>query len=79
LNGTTIDQYGRKHGGDVIVAVDGDKIREFEQLVSYLEGNKSPGDNVVLSVFRNGSVIDLDAVLEKRPTSAPQYNNTEQS
>lgn len=79
LNGTTIDQYGRKHGGDVIVAVDGDKIREFEQLVSYLEGNKSPGDNVVLSVFRNGSVIDLDAVLEKRPASAPQYNNTEQS
>ena len=79
LNGTTIDQYGRKHGGDVIVAVDGDKIREFEQLVSYLEGNKSPGDNVVLSVFRNGSVIDLDAVLEKRPTSTPQYNNTEQS
>jgi S1-C subfamily serine protease len=79
LNGTTIDQYGRKHGGDVIVAVDGDKIREFEQLVSYIEGNKSPGDNVVLSVFRNGSVIDLDAVLEKRPVSSPIYNSTEQS
>jgi S1-C subfamily serine protease len=79
LNGTTIDQYGRKHGGDVIVAVDGDKIREFEQLVSYIEGNKSPGDNIVLSVFRNGSVIDLDAVLEKRPASTPQYNSTEQS
>jgi S1-C subfamily serine protease len=79
LNGTTIDQYGRKHGGDVIVAVDGDKIREFEQLVSYIEGNKSPGDNVVLSVFRNGSVIDLDAVLEKRPVSSPQHNSTEQS
>jgi S1-C subfamily serine protease len=75
LNGTTIDQYGRKHGGDVIVAVDGDKMREFEQLVSYIEGNKSPGDNVVLSVVRNGNVIDLDAVLEKRP----QHNSTEQS
>lgn len=75
LNGTTIDQYGRKHGGDVIVAVDGDKIREFEQLVSYIEGNKSPGDNVVLSVVRNGNVIDLKAVLEKRP----QHNSTEQS
>jgi S1-C subfamily serine protease len=79
LKGTTIDQYGRKHGGDVIVAVDGDKIREFEQLVSYIEGNKSPGDKVVLSVFRNGSVIDLDAVLEKRPTSSPQHNSTGQS
>lgn len=79
LNGTTIDQYGRKHGGDVIVAVDGDKIREFEQLVSYIEGNKSPGDKVVLSVFRNGSVIDLDAVLEKRPISSIQQNSTGQS
>lgn len=79
LNGTTIDQYGRKHGGDVIVAVDGDKIREFEQLVSYIEGNKSPGDNVVLSVFRNGSVIDLDAVLEERPVNSSQHNSTQQS
>ena len=79
MNGTTIDQYGRKHGGDVIVAVDGDMIREFEQLVSYIEGNKSPGDKVVLSVFRNGSVIDLDAVLEKRPISSIQQNSTGQS
>jgi len=79
LNGTTIDQYGRKHGGDVIVAVDGDKIREFEQLVSYIEGNKSPGDNVVLNVFRNGSLIDLDVVLEERPLSSPQHNITGQS
>ncbi|MGH9964115.1 MAG: S1C family serine protease [Nitrososphaeraceae archaeon] len=79
LSGTTIDQYGRKHGGDVIVAVDGDKIREFEQLVSYIEGNKSPGDNVVLSVFRNGSLIDLDVVLEERPLSSPQHNITGQS
>jgi S1-C subfamily serine protease len=79
LNGTTIDQYGRKHGGDVIVAVDGDKVREFEQLVSYIESNKSPGDNLVLSVFRNGSIIDLDSVLEERPLSSPQHNSTEQS
>lgn len=79
LNGTTIDQYGRKHGGDVIVAVDGDKVREFEQLVSYIESNKSPGDTLVLSVFRNGSILDLDLVLEERPLSSPQHNSTEQS
>jgi S1-C subfamily serine protease len=79
LSGTTIDQYGRKHGGDVIVAVDGDMIREFEQLVSYIEGNKSPGDNVVLNVFRNGSLIDLNVELEERPLSSPQHNITGQS
>ena len=79
LNGTTIDQYGRKHGGDVIVAVDGDKIREFEQLVSFIERNKSPGDTAVLSVFRNGSIMDLETVLEERPTSSPQQNMSKQS
>lgn len=73
MNGTTIDQYGKKHGGDVITAVDGDKVREFEQLVSYIENQKSPGDTVVLSVFRNGSTIDLDALLgDKPPISHPQ-------
>jgi S1-C subfamily serine protease len=79
LNGTTIDQYGRKHGGDVIVAVDGDKIREFEQLVSFIERNKSPGDTAVLSVFRNGSLMDLETVLEERPTSSPQQNISKQT
>jgi S1-C subfamily serine protease len=79
LNGTTIDQYGRKHGGDVIVAVDGDKIREFEQLVSFIERNKSPGDTAVLSVFRNGSLMDLETVLEERPTCSPQQNISKQT
>lgn len=67
LKGTTIDQYGRKHGGDVIVAVDGNEIREFEQLVSFIERDKSPGDTVALSVFRNGSIVDLELPLEGRP------------
>ncbi|MPZ07847.1 MAG: PDZ domain-containing protein [Nitrososphaeraceae archaeon] len=67
LQGTTIDQYGRKRGGDVIVAIDGDKIREFEQLVSYLEENKIPGDTIVLNVFRNGNMLELEAVLGERP------------
>jgi S1-C subfamily serine protease len=68
LQGTTIDQYGRKHGGDVIVGVDGDEIREFEQLVSYIEKNKSPGDTVVLNVYRNGHLIDLETILGERPS-----------
>jgi S1-C subfamily serine protease len=68
LQGTTIDQYGRKHGRDVIVAVDGDEIREFEQLVSYIEKNKSLGDTVVLNVYRNGHLIDLETILGERPS-----------
>jgi S1-C subfamily serine protease len=70
LNGTTIDQYGRKHGGDVIVAVDGKSITEFEELVSYLENNKIPGDKVLLTINRHGDTIDLEALVGARPSAS---------
>ncbi|MGH9979336.1 MAG: S1C family serine protease, partial [Nitrososphaeraceae archaeon] len=66
--GTTLDQYGRKHGGDVIVGIDGDAISEFGQLISYLEQKKTPGDTVVLEVYRDGKILELEAVLGERPS-----------
>jgi S1-C subfamily serine protease len=80
LQGVTIDQYGRKHGGDVIVGVNGDNIREFEQLVSYLEANTVPGDNIVLDVIRNGTDVELDAIMGERPLpSSTRVANQTQS
>lgn len=75
LQGTTIDQYGRKHGGDIIIGIDGFGIREFEELVSYLETNSEPGDKIVLNINRNGAEIKLGAVLGERPS--PSYFNSE--
>ena len=73
LQGVTMDQYGRKHGGDVLVGVDGDNIREFEQLVSYLEANTIPGDKIVLDVIRNGTDVELNAIMGE--TSADFLNS----
>jgi S1-C subfamily serine protease len=77
LNGTTTDEFGRKHGGDIIVGINGEKITEFEQLVSYLEGNTKPGDTVELNVLRNGFELELKAVMEIRPSpsSLPEENS----
>ena len=77
LKGTTTDQYGRKHGGDIIIGINGDKITEFEQLVSYLEGNTAPGDTVVLKVLRNGIELELKAAMGVRPSpsSIPNENS----
>lgn len=75
LHGTTTDQYGRKHGGDIIVGINGDKITEFEQLVSYLEGNTVPGDRVVLKILRNGTELNLDAVMGVRPSPSSLPND----
>ena len=75
LRGTTTDQYGKKHGGDIIVGIDGKKVTEFEQLVSFLEGNTIPGDKVMLKVLRNGTESDLDAVMGERPSPSSLPTN----
>jgi S1-C subfamily serine protease len=72
LHGTTTDQYGKKHGGDIIVGLNGERITEFEQLVSYLERNTAPGDKVVLMILRNGTELQLDAVMGERPSHSAQ-------
>jgi S1-C subfamily serine protease len=77
LNGTITDEYGRKHGGDIIVGINGEKITEFEQLVSYLERNTKPSDTVELNVLRNGIELELKAVMGVRPSpsSLPEDNS----
>jgi putative serine protease PepD len=54
--------------GDVITAVDGTKVANADQLTSIV-GRRKPGDNVRLTVDRNGSAITLDATLGTRPTA----------
>jgi len=54
-------------GGDVITAIDGQPVDTFDELLSYLTTNKSPGDTVVLTVLRDGQSTDISVTLEKRP------------
>ena len=67
IKGSTTDQYGQKHGGDIITSVDGKNITRFDDLVSYLEQNKSPGNNITLTVYREGKYVQVNIVLTGRP------------
>lgn len=58
---------GLEAGGDVITAVDGMPIKTFDDLLSYLLSNKSPGDTIVLTVLRDGQSMDITLTLDKRP------------
>ncbi len=71
LHGSTTDQYGKKHGGDIIAAVDSLQVKRMEDLISYVEEHKSVGDMIVLSVYRNGQTLNLQAVLQQRPSPLP--------
>lgn len=62
-------QYGNGYnaGGDLIVAVDGQEIIQFSDLLSYLLLNKHPGDEIVLTVLRGDEILDLTVTLGERP------------
>jgi len=54
-------------GGDLIIAVDEEPIRSFSDLLAYLVTYKSPGDEMEITVLREGRETVLMVVLEKRP------------
>ena len=62
---TSID--GLNAGGDLIVAFDGKDVKTFDDLLSYLITTKSPGDAVVLTVLRDGKLVDVTVTLGTRP------------
>jgi S1-C subfamily serine protease len=76
LNGSNVNQYGEKRGGDIVTAVDGKQILKMEDLISYLELNKAVNDNATLSVYRDGEMIDKQITLKSRPL-APITNQTQ--
>ncbi len=56
-----------KVGGDVIIAIDGNPVRKINDILVYLQRTKSVGDQITLTVIRDGNVIDVRATLLERP------------
>jgi S1-C subfamily serine protease len=71
IRGSTTDQYGTKHHGDIIIAADGHNITRIDDLISYIDQHKSVGDNITLTVIRNGHNVDLMTTLTPRPSPLP--------
>jgi serine protease Do len=67
---TKIDGRDVELGGDVIIGIDDKPIRKIDDLLSYLDKEKRVGENVTLSIVRNGQIEDKDLTLAARPTSA---------
>jgi 2-alkenal reductase len=63
----TTDIQGLNKGGDLITAIDGQKIMTFGDLLKYLINNRKPGDTITLTVLRNGSEEEIEMKLESRP------------
>ena len=66
----TIDGLTAHVGGDVIVAIDGQKVNSFDDLVSILFKNGVVGQSVKVDILRGGSSLSVNVVLAARPASA---------
>ena len=53
--------------GDIIIELDGRSIKGIEDVIGYIDEQKSVGENIVVTVNRGGQILDLNAILESRP------------
>ncbi|MBI5568205.1 MAG: trypsin-like peptidase domain-containing protein [Chloroflexi bacterium] len=54
-------------GGDIITAIDGDPIVSFDQMIAYLSSQKLVGQEVTLTILRDGQTLQLPLTLADRP------------
>lgn len=61
-NGSTLTA-----GGDLIVAIDEHVVQDFSDLLSHLLKETEVGQEIVVTVLRNGQRLDIPVTLEARP------------
>ncbi len=57
-------------GGDIITAIDGQPVRYFEDLISYLFLKTRPGQVVKLSILRGKEKVEVEVTLASRPRTS---------
>lgn len=66
-------------GGDIIVGIDNQTVRQIDDILTYLERETQVGDTVQINVIREGIPQTIDITLAPRPgTSQPQQRISEQ-
>jgi len=63
-----IDGLQVKIGGDIIVMINGTRIRNGDDLSTYLERNTCPGQNIQITVIRSGKAVNVTLKLGVRPS-----------
>lgn len=54
-------------GGDIITAIDGERLRTFDDLVAYLVSDTEVGQDVTLTFIRDGQQMEVSVTLGERP------------
>jgi serine protease Do len=75
----TINGQQVRVGGDVIVAIDKEAVKSFDDLVAYLARHTQVGQKVELAVLRGGENEMVEVTLAARRTTEPMANQSESS
>jgi 2-alkenal reductase len=67
----SVDSEQARVGGDVIVAIGGQPVEAFDDLVAYLFTSTEVGQQVTLTVLRDGREQSVAVTLGERPTQQP--------
>jgi 2-alkenal reductase len=64
---TTIEGLEAQIGGDVIVAIDGQPVNDFDDLLTYIVNQTEVGQTITLRVLRDNAEQDVSITLGARP------------
>lgn len=63
----SIDGRDINLGGDVITAIDDKTVRKIDDILVYLEREKTADDNLKMTILRDGQLQDINIALAARP------------
>jgi S1-C subfamily serine protease len=79
LKGLTQDDVnGATHIGDIITAIDGHPTSQIDDIINYIESYKNVGDNIKLTINRDGKMMDLTVSLQARPQTNPSSSQNQE-
>ena len=73
---TTLDGAAATVGGDVIVAMDGQTIKKFDDVIAYLARSTQVNQTVTLTILRDGKEQMLKLTLGARPNTQTLRNDS---
>jgi 2-alkenal reductase len=74
-----IDGQQVRVGGDVIVAINDQPVKEMDDLIAYLASSTRVGEKATLTIMRDGAEEKISVTLEARPSQTAKVEQAEQA
>jgi S1-C subfamily serine protease len=64
----TIDGIDTQVGGDIIVGINDQSVKVFDDLLAFIVRHTQVGEKVTLHIMRDGKPMDVTLTMQARPT-----------